>query len=107
MAQKYFDFRDLRHMSHGRVPVIEEFDEDKFLHGVRPLSEQIRSFRKGVQALDTHKIPDAFYDEDDETQVDPSFDPELDRFERAEALADRISERMKKQKEESLQHADA
>lgn len=78
---------------------------DELLHGVKPLSDQIRSYRAGGLPLGTRELGDSNYDEDDSNQVDPSIDPGLDRFERAEALASTISSRMQKKHKEKLEKA--
>ena len=78
---------------------------DELLHGVKPLSDQIRSYRAGGLSTGTRELGDSNYDEDDSDQIDPSVDPGLDRFERAEALASTISSRMQKKHKEKLEKA--
>ena len=80
-------------------------DEDLIL-GVKPLSDQIRSFRHGGLPLGTRELGDSVYDEDGSTTVDPSIEPGLDRFERALAITDQISDRMAKKYNSRLEHAD-
>lgn len=79
---------------------------DELLHGVKSLSDQIRSYRAGGLSLGTRELGDSNYDEDDSNQVDPSIEPGLDRFERAEALASTISSRMQKKHKEKLEKAE-
>lgn len=79
--------------------------EDELLHGVRSLSDQIRSFRAGGLPLGSRELGDGNYDEDDSIEVDPSVDPGLDRFEKSEAIAGMISSRMAKKHKEKLDKA--
>lgn len=75
------------------------------IYGVKPLSDQIRSMRKGGLPLASRELGDSSYDEDDSEDIDPTFEPGFDRFEKSEALRDRISGRMKKRYEEKLKQA--
>lgn len=79
--------------------------KDNLLYGVRPLSDQIRSFRAGGLPLGTRELGDGNYDEDDSVDVDPSVDPGLDRFEKSEAIAGMISSRMARKYKEKLEQA--
>lgn len=74
--------------------------------GVKPLSEQIRSFRAGGLSSGTRELKDSLYDEDDSTDVDPSSEFGLDRFERSEAIAAAVSDRMAKKNQKKLEHAE-
>jgi hypothetical protein len=78
---------------------------DDVVFGVKSLSEQIRSMRNGGLPLGSRELTDANYDEDDCDDIDPTFEPGFDRFEKSEALRDRISDRMKKRYEERLKQA--
>lgn len=79
--------------------------DDELIHGVRPLSDQIRSFRNGGLGLGVRPLSDSNYDEDDSQVVDPSSDFGLDRFEKSEEIASQISIRMKQKHDEKLKHA--
>ena len=79
---------------------------DPLLEGVMPLRDQIASFRRGGLGLGSRPLPDSAYDEDDTTDVDPTSEFGLDRFERAEAIASTISDRMKSKHSDKLDHAD-
>lgn len=79
--------------------------EDNLIYGVKSLSDQIRSMRKGGLPLGSRELGDSSYDEDDSEDIDPTFEPGFDRFERSEALRDRISSRMKKRYEDKLNQA--
>lgn len=78
---------------------------ENLIFGVKSLSEQIRSMRKGGLPLASRELEESSYDEDDVEDIDPTFEPGFDRFEKAEALRDRISGRMKKRQEEKLKLA--
>lgn len=79
--------------------------DENLIYGVKPLSDQIRSMRKGGLPLGSRELGDSSYDEDDSEDIDPTFEPGFDRFERSEALRDRISSRMKKRQDEKLKLA--
>jgi hypothetical protein len=79
--------------------------EDDLIYGVKPLSDQIRSMRAGGLPLGSRQLEDSNYDEDDSRDVDPTVEPGLDRFEKAEALSATISARMRKRHEEKLKQA--
>ena len=81
--------------------------DDELIHGVKPLSDQIRSFRNGGLGLGARPLGDSNYDEDDSLVVDPSTEFGLDRFEKSEEVASQISTRMKKKHDEKLKHAEA
>lgn len=83
-----------------------ETTDDQLIHGVKTLSDQIRSFRNGGLGLGVRPLSDSNYDEDDSLIVDPTSDFGLDRFEKAEAIASQISARMKQKHDEELKHAD-
>lgn len=80
--------------------------DDDLIHGVKSLSEQIRSMRHGGLPLGSRELTDASYDEDDSEMIDPTFEPGADRFEKDEALASVISDRMRKKYKERFEHAD-
>lgn len=80
--------------------------DDELIHGVKPLSDQIRSFRNGGLGLGARPLGDSNYDEDDSQDVDPSSEFGLDRFEKSEEVASQISTRMKKKHDEKLKHAE-
>lgn len=82
--------RDMRKDSHS-------------IDGCQSLSRMIRIQRAGGVAVKVRQLSDSDYDEDDSTVVDPSID-NLDKFERAQALSDQISYRMRKQKEDKLKN---
>lgn len=104
-----FDFVNLpRRMSRRRCArrgVCTPTSEDDFFYGVKSLSEQIRSMRKGGLPLGSRELGESSYDEDDSEYIDPTFEPGFDRFEKAEALRSTISGRMKKRQDEKLKHA--
>lgn len=79
--------------------------EDNLIYGVKSLSDQIRSMRKGGLPLASRELDESSYDEDNSEDIDPTFEPGFDRFEKSEALRDRISDRMKKRYEEKLKQA--
>ena len=79
---------------------------DDVILGVKSLSEQIRSMRKGGLPLGSRELTDANYDEDDSEMVDPTFEPGLDRFEKFESLVSVVSDRMRKKYKERFEHAD-
>lgn len=79
---------------------------DELVCGVKSLSDQIRSFRAGGLSSGTRELKDSLYDEDDSTDVDPSSEYGLDRFERSEAVLAVVSDRMAKKKKEKLEHAE-
>lgn len=83
-----------------------ETTDDQLIHGVKTLSDQIRSFRNGGLGLGVRKLSDGNYDEDDSQLVDPSSDFNLDRFEKSEEIASQISTRMKQKHDEKLKHAE-
>lgn len=80
--------------------------DDELIQGVKPLSDQIRSFRNGGLGLGARPLGDSNYDEDDSQVVDPSSEFGLDRFEMSEEVASQISTRMKKKYDEKLKHAE-
>lgn len=96
-------FRQCAH----EAPVQCVIPSDPPLEGVMPLRDQIRSFRRGGLGLGSRSLPDSAYDEDDATDVDPTSEFGLDRFERAEAIASTISGRMQSKHSDDLAHAKA
>lgn len=78
---------------------------DDVVFGVKSLSEQIRSMRKGGLPLGSRELTDANYDEDDSELIDPTFEPGADRFEKLEGLSSVVSDRMRKKYEERFKHA--
>lgn len=105
-----FDFSKLpprmsRRRRCARRGVCTPTSDEELIHGVKPLSDQIRSMRKGGLPLGSRELGDSSYDEDDSEDIDPTFEPGFDRFERSEALRDRISSRMKKRYEDKLNQA--
>lgn len=80
--------------------------DDELIHGVKPLSDQIRSLRNGGLGLGVRPLSDSNYDEDDSQLVDPSSDFCLDRFEKLEEIASQISTRMKQKYDDKLKHAE-
>jgi hypothetical protein len=103
-----FSFKNLhkRMSSRPRSFSPNETTDDQLIHGVMPLSDQIRSFRKGGLGLGVRPLGDSNYDEDDSQVVDPSSDFGLDRFEKLEEIASQISTRMKQKHDEKLKHAE-
>lgn len=81
--------------------------DDELIQGVKPLSDQIRSFRNGGLGLGARPLGDSNYDEDDSQVIDPSSEFGLDRFEKSEEVASQISTRMKKKHDEKLKHAES
>ena len=67
---------------------------DDLVCGVKSLSDQIRSFRAGGLSSGTRELKD------------PSSEYGLDRFERSEAIAATVSDRMAKKKKEKFEHAE-
>lgn len=107
---EYFDFSKLPlRMSQRRRCARRGFctptTDENLIYGVKPLSDQIRSMRKGGLPLASRELGESSYDEDDSEDIDPTFEPGFDRFERSEALRDRISSRMKKRYEEKFKQA--
>lgn len=104
-----FSYRDLnkRMSSRPRSFFSNETTDDELVHGVKSLSDQIRSFRNGGLGLGARPLGDSNYDEDDSQVVDPSSEFGLDRFEKSEEVASQISTRMKKKHDEKLKHAEA
>lgn len=78
---------------------------DDIVYGVKSLSDQIRSFRKGGLPLGSRELGDSNYDEDDSVDIDPTVEPGMDRFEKSEMIATMVSSRMKKHYENKLSHA--
>lgn len=78
---------------------------DDVVFGVKSLSEQIRSMRKGGLPLGSRELSEANYDEDDSELVDPTFEPGADRFEKLEGLSSVVSDRMRKKYEERFKLA--
>lgn len=108
--KKEFNFADIpatmSRCCRGRVRgFFSATPDDDLLHGVKSLSDQIRSFRAGGLPLGTRELGDGNYDEDDSIDVDPSINPGLDRFERSEAIADMISSRMARKHKDKLDKA--
>lgn len=104
-----FDFGNLparmsrcRRGSRGRSSCTPE---DELIFGVKPLSAQIRSMRKGGLPLGFRELTDAVYDEDGSEMVDPTFEPGADRFEKMENLSSVVSDRMRKKYEERFKQA--
>lgn len=85
---------------------VEGTPRDQLICGVKTLSDQIRSFRAGGLSSGTRELKDSLYDEDDSTEVDPSSEFGVDRFERSERIAATVSDRMAKKKKEKLEHAE-
>lgn len=104
-----FSYKDLnkRMSSSPRSFLPAATTDDELIHGVKPLSDQIRSFRNGGLGLGARPLGDSNYDEDDSQVVDPSSEFGLDRFEKSEEVASQISTRMKKKHDEKLKHAEA
>lgn len=104
-----FSYRNLnkRMSSRPRSFSPNETTDDQLIHGVKPLSDQIRSFRNGGLGLGARPLSDSNYDEDDSQVVDPSSEFGLDRFEKSEEVASQISTRMKKKHDEELKHAES
>lgn len=105
-----FDFAHLpARMSrccHGSRGVCVPTPDDDLIHGVKSLSEQIRSMRHGGLPLGSRELTDASYDEDDSELIDPTFEPGADRFEKMEGLSSVVSDRMRKKYKEKFEHAD-
>lgn len=104
-----FSYRDLNKRMSSRprsfCPAVTT--DDELIQGVKPLSDQIRSFRNGGLGLGARPLGDSNYDEDDSQVVDPSSEFGLDRFEKSEEVASQISTRMKKKYDEKLKQAEA
>ena len=103
-----FSFKNLNKRMSSRPCVCSSVptSDDQLIHGVKTLSDQIRSFRNGGLGLGARPLSDSNYDEDDFQIVDPSSDFGLDRFEKSEEIASQISTRMKQKHDEKLKHAD-
>lgn len=91
-------------MSFPRVNI--SVDSTDLIEGVRPLREQIRSFRNGGLRTGSRELKDSDYDEDDSQVVDPSSEFGLDRFEKMEKITDQISERMAAAHRDKIEHAE-
>lgn len=104
----WFSYRDLNKRMSSRPCSFSPnaTTDDQLIHGVKPLSDQIRSFRNGGLGLGARPLSDSNYDEDDSQVVDPSSDFGLDRFEKSEEIASQISTRMKQKHDEKLKHAE-
>lgn len=104
-----FSYKDLnkRMSSRPRSFSPAATTDDELIQGVKPLSDQIRSFRNGGLGLGARPLGDSNYDENDSQVVDPSSEFGLDRFEKSEEVASQISTRMKKKHDEKLKHAEA
>lgn len=105
-----FDFASLpARMSRcrrGSRGVCVSTPDDDLIHGVKSLSEQIRSMRHGGLPLGSRELTDASYDEDGSELIDPTFEPGADRFEKMEGLSFVVSDRMRKKYKEKFEHAD-
>lgn len=80
--------------------------DGELISGVLPLTEQIRKMQSGGLPLSVRELSESNYDEVDSTEVDPTVDRSVDRLERSELIAQRISERMRDSHSEELDHAD-
>ena len=77
---------------------------DCLIHGVKSLRQGLQEYwETGVYPSDRvqHNSED-YYDEDSTTQVDPSTDFSLDKFERIEKIVEVASERERKKHEDDL-----
>lgn len=82
-------------------------DRSQFLYGVPSLTQQLRQSRFGSLPPEKRALPERLYDSDGDFEVDPTSDTSMDRFERTEAAASLISDRMRKSHEDKLKHAEA
>lgn len=103
-----FTYKNLnRRMSFCPTPAVTTpTSDDELIHGVKTLSDQIRSLRHGGLGPNTRQLGEANYDEDSSQVVDPSADFTLDRFEKSEEIAAQISTRMKQKHDDKLKHAE-
>lgn len=90
-----------------RIPSCASSSLMNYIYDVPSLSSQLRASRFGALPPEKKSLSDSLYDEDDSDVVDPTSDSTLDRFERTDAAASLISERLKKSNEERLKHAEA
>lgn len=84
--------------------VVHSCSEDFLIHGVKPLRQGLQEYwETGVYPCDpVRRNPEEYYDEDSTTQVDPSTDFSLDKFERIEKIVEVASERERKKHEDDL-----
>lgn len=102
-----FNYKNL-HLRMSEWPTVcvsTPTSDDELVHGVKPLSDQIRTYRAGGLKMGSRELSDSNYDEDDFTGIDPSSEFGTDRFEKAEAMAGLISERMAKKHKQKLEQA--
>lgn len=82
----------------------EDAKQNRILRGVQPLSRQLRKAANGGLTVGKRDLSDSNYDEDSVDSVDPSSAFGSDRFERAEAIASQISERMQRKHRDKLEN---
>ena len=102
-----FTYKNLHNRMSERptVGVSKPMTEDDFIYGVKPLSDQIRSYRSGGLKMGTRELSDSSYDEDDFTDFDPSSEFGKDRFEKVDKISSMISDRMAKKHKKKIEEA--
>lgn len=100
----YFKRNYFRRLGVEPSPVVSCPPTD-FCEGVKTLSQQIASFRAGGLGSGQRPLEESVYDEDDVEDIDPSSEFGLDRFEKSEAIAATISDRMAKKHKQKLDEA--
>ena len=105
MKKHCFSYSDLpRRMDLVESVVVHSCSADCLIHGVKSLRKGLQEYWEiGVYPCDRvqHNSED-YYDEDSTTQVDPSTDFSLDKFERIEKIVEVASERERKKHEDDL-----
>lgn len=96
-----FAYRNRRFQT-GQNVQVDPTPENDFLHGVEPLSKQIRRVALGGLPSQPRELKDSNYDEDDSLAVDPMSQFGTDKFERAEMVATMVSDRVRKSKKDKL-----
>lgn len=81
-------------------------DSPELIEGVKTMSDQIASYRAGGLKMGSRELKDSHFDEDDVDIIDPSSEFGSDRFEKAEAIAGLVSERMAKKRKQKLEQAE-
>ncbi|UWN62111.1 hypothetical protein [Alistipes onderdonkii] len=105
MKEHCFSYSDLpRRMDLVESVVVHSCSEDCLIHGVKSLRQGLQEYwETGVYPCDpVQRNSGEYYDEDSTTQVDPSTDFSLDKFERLEKIVEVVSERERKKHEDDL-----
>lgn len=102
-----FTYKNLHNRMSERstIGISSPTSDDELIHGIKPLSDQIRSFRSGGLKMGIRELSDSNYDEDDFTEFDPSSEFGKDRFEKVEQISSMISDRMAKKHKKKIEEA--